>query len=160
MTDIENQTEAVVDETPEIDPIEVIHEADCPSLSGRSTLTYAVGRHKDDGTLHLAITRNSGGGMFCKDWAEGYEIEVIVFDGTELTSKSFQALHPGRSINTAGFVLSALKDLGLIRVHEANTRLHEHVPTTTFEKVVMERIGQAGGGASSVKSKRKSKGTA
>jgi hypothetical protein len=61
---------------------------------------------------------------------------------TELTAKSFHALHPGKSINTGGFVMAVLKDLGLIRANEENTRLHEHVPATTFEKVAMVRMGK------------------
>ena len=39
--------------------------------------------------------------------------------------------------------MAAFKSLGLIRTNAENTRLHEHVPTETFEKVVMARIGQA-----------------
>lgn len=131
-------------ETPiEVDPIEVIFEGECPSLSGRSTLDFAIGRHSEDGTLHLAITGNSGGGMHCKDWAGASAIQDVVLGEGELTSKSFHVLHAGKSINTGGFILAALKDLGLIRANEENTRLHEHVPTTTFEKVAMARIGQS-----------------
>ena len=58
-----------------------------------------------------------------------------------MTAKSFQVLHPGKSINTGGFVMAVLRDLGLIRVNDENTRLNEHVPTTTFEQVAMARIG-------------------
>lgn len=131
-------------ETPiEVDPIEAIYEGECPSLSGRSVLTYAIGRHSADDTLHLSITGNSGGGMHCKDWASASAIQDVVLGEGELTSKSFHVLHAGKSINTGGFILAALKDLGLIRANEENTRLHEHVPTTTFEKVAMARIGQS-----------------
>lgn len=126
--------------TPERDPIEPIYEGECPSVSGRSTLTYAIGRHAENGTLHLAITGNSGGGMWCKDWASASAMQRVVLGETGLTARSFHLLHPGRSINTGGFVLSAIKDLGLIRANAENTRLHEHVPTTTFEQVVMARI--------------------
>ena len=35
----------------EIDPIEEQFTGDCPSISGRSTLTYAIGRHKETGEL-------------------------------------------------------------------------------------------------------------
>ena len=139
----ENQTEVNVEEAPRIDPIESIHEACCPSLSGRSTLTYAVGRHKDYGTLHLRIVANSGGGMFCKDWAAASAIEGIVKGATELTAKSFLVLHPGKSINTGGFVMAVLKELTLIRANDENSRIHEHVPTTTFQQVAMARIGSA-----------------
>ena len=54
----------------------------------------------------------------------------------ELKAQSFQSLHPGRSINTGGFVLAAVRDLGLIRRSDLNTRLHEHVPMATLELLV------------------------
>ena len=139
MNEIDNQTEAEV--AADVDPIEVIYEGECPSLSGRSTLSYTIGRHTEDGTLHLRISDNSGKGMTCKDWASASAIQEVVLGEGELTAKSFHVLHPGKSINTGGFILAVLKDLGLIRANEENTRLHEHVPTTTFEQVVMARIG-------------------
>lgn len=127
---------------PEPNPIEVLHQGECPSLSGRSVLTYAVGRHLD-GTLHFRLVSNDGGGMFCDEWIPAEDIDAIVVGATELTSAAFQALKPGRSTNTAGFSMAAFKSLGLIRTNAENTRLHEHVPTETFEKVVMARMGQA-----------------
>jgi hypothetical protein len=125
-----------------VDPIQTLHQADCPSLSGRSTLTYAIGRHPD-GTMHLRIVANSGKGMWCNEWIEATHIDAVVRGVLELTSSSFHVLKPGRSTNTGGFVMAALKDLGLIRANAENTRLHEHVPTETLEKVVTARMGQA-----------------
>ena len=138
----EIETEAHPDTTPEIDPIEVIHEGECPSLSGRSVITYAIGRHTEDGSLHLAITDNSGGGMWCKDWGSAEAINEVVVGASELKAKSFHVLHQGKSINTGGFVLAALKAMGLIRVNEENTRLHGHVPTTTFQQRAMACMGE------------------
>lgn len=126
----------------DIDPIEAIHKGECQSLSGRSVLDFAIGRHTEDGTLHLAITGNSGGGMWCKDWCSASALQDVVLGEGELTAKSFHQLHAGRSINTGGFILAALKELGLIRANDENTRLHEHVPGTTFEKVVSAHIAQ------------------
>ncbi len=125
------------------DPFEVIYTGTCESLSGRSDLTFVIGRHTGDGTLSLAIAANSGGGMFCKDWVSAGAIQDVVLGESELTAKSFHQLHAGRSINTGGFILAALKELGLIRAKEENTRLHEHVPGTTFEKVVSVAMAQA-----------------
>ena len=139
MTEIDNQTEAEV--AAEVDPIETIYEGECASLSGRSTLSYTIGRHTEDETLHLRISDNSGKGMWCKDWCSASAIQDVVLGEGELTAKSFHVLHIGKSINTGGFVMAVLKDLGLIRANEENTRLHEHVPTMTFEKVVMLRMG-------------------
>jgi hypothetical protein len=129
----------------EVDPIETIYQGECPSLSERSMLDYEIGRHAVDGTLHLRIASNSGKGIYCRAWASASDIQSIVIGATDLTAKSFHRLHSGRSINTGGFVASALKDLGVIRANVENSRLHEHVPTTTFEQVVMARIAESKG---------------
>jgi hypothetical protein len=126
-----------------IDPIEVIYQADTASISQRSQLCFEIGRNSESGTLHLRISENSGGGMWCKDWCSASAIQDVVLGETGLTAKSFHVLHEGRSINTGGFILAALKELGLIRANEENSRLHEHVPGTTFEKVVSAAMAQA-----------------
>ncbi|MBK9682647.1 MAG: hypothetical protein IPO59_04945 [Betaproteobacteria bacterium] len=144
MSDIETPVESpteIPEEVPEVDPIQVIHEGQCESLSGRSTLTFSVGRHPDTGALHLRIVGNTGGGMWCDEWIPGSEIDAVVIGDPELTSRSFQVLKPGRSTNTAGFVMAAVKSMGLIRNNAENTRLHELVPTETFEKVVTALMG-------------------
>jgi hypothetical protein len=137
--------------TPEVDPIEVIYTGECLSLSRRSTLLYAIGRHAEDGTLHLAITGNSGGGMFCPDWVSASAIQDVVMGESALVAKNFLVLTPGKSINTGGFVQAAVKDLGLIRPNAENTRIHEHIPTTTIQQLVNARIS----GAQSVSPKRR-----
>lgn len=121
----------------EVDLIKPMHEGECLSISGRSTLTFVIGQHENDASWHLRIAHNSGKGMWFDGWATAVDIDRIVRGATELTAKSFHALHPGRSINTGGFVMAALKELGLIRANEDNSRLHEHVTTETFEKVAM-----------------------
>ena len=122
--------------------IECLCTAECTSVSGRSTLTYAIGRHPDQ-TLHLRIVSNSGGGMFCGDWASGDRIDALVAGGHELTSRSFHALHPGKSINTGGFVMSALRDLGLIRLNPENSRHHVHVEGMGFAQVALAAVSKA-----------------
>ncbi len=147
MSDIETPVKSsaeIPEEVPESDPIQVIHEGQCESLSGRSTLTFAVGRHPETRALHLRIVGNTGGGMWCDEWIPGSEIDVVVMGDPELTSRSFQALKPNRSTNTAGFVMAAVKSMGLIRNNAENTRLHEHMPTETFEKVVTALMGESG----------------
>ena len=153
----ENQPDIQADAPPEIDPIEEQFTGDCPSISGRSILTYAIGRHKETGELHLRITDNSGKGMWFDGWAPAKDIDAIVKGQDELTAKSFHALHPGKSINTGGFVMAVLKDLGLIRANEENSRLHEHVPATTLEKLAMVRMGKTIEAAPAKPAKRKGK---
>ena len=130
----------------ELSPIQAIHTGECPSLSGQSTLTYAIGRHPEDQSLHLRIVANTGGGMFCEDWSSGEAIDALVQSSTVLISRSMCELHTGRSINTGGFVMAVLKQLGLVRVNAENSRHHELVPGTTFEQVALEAMGQAASG--------------
>lgn len=136
---MENETETSEEN---LSPIEAIYTGECSSLSGQSTLTYAVGRHPEDQSLHLRIVTNSGGGMFCDEWASGATIDALVQSRTVLVSRSMCELHAGRSINTGGFVLSVLKHLGLVRVNAENSRHHEMVPGTAFEQVALEAMGQ------------------
>ncbi len=126
--------------------IEAIYTGECQSLSGQSSLTYAIGRHPEDQTLHLRIVANTGGGMFCDEWVSGAEIDALVQSSAVLISRSMCELHAGRSINTGGFVLSILKHLGLVRVNAENSRHHEMVPGTTFEQVALEAMGQSASG--------------
>jgi hypothetical protein len=137
----ENETAA--NEVEQIDRIEAIYQGECQSLSGRSVLAFAIGRHQEDGTLHLAITGNSGGGMWCRGWAPAIAIQDIVLGESGITAKTLRKLQEGRSINGSGFILAALRELGLVRANEENTRVHEHVPGTTFEKVVSAYMAQA-----------------
>ncbi len=125
-----------------LSPIEAIYTGECQSLSGQSSLTYAIGRHPEDQTLHLRIVANTGGGMFCDEWASGSAIDALVQSSAVLISRSMCELHAGRSINTGGFVLSILKHLGLVRVNAENSRHHEMAPGTTFEQVALEAMGQ------------------
>lgn len=119
---------------------ECIYTGECASVSGRSMLTYAIGRHPDQ-SLHLRIVANSGRGMFCGDWAAGDRIDALVAGEQALTSRSFGVLHPGKSINTGGFVMSALRHLGLIRLNPENSRFHEHVPGMNFAQVAVAAVG-------------------
>ncbi len=154
--EIPADTEA--DALEEIDPIEDLYHGDCLSISGRSTLTFAIGRHKETSELHLRIVENSGKGMWFDGWASAKDIDALVKGSAELTAKSFHPLHPGKSINTGGFVMAVLKDVGLIRSNAENSRLHEHVPATTFEKVAMARMGKTIEAAPAKAVKKKGKG--
>ena len=42
--------------------MKVLKTATCKTLSAKSTLTYQVGVHDD--TIHVRITKNTGGGFF------------------------------------------------------------------------------------------------
>ena len=122
------------------DTIEEIYVGECSSISGRSTLTYAFGRRSADQSVHLRIVKNSGRGICCVDWASASAIDRVIEGKSQLTAKTFRALHPSKSLNTDGFLLAVVKDLGLICVSPLNARHHDHVPGTSCESVLQERL--------------------
>ena len=124
----------------EIPAIKSFYIHDCPSLSGKSTLTYVVGKDAAANSLHLAIVGNTGNGLWFKGWTLTSEIEALVADKQGLTAKSFCNLHPGRSINTGGFILAALSDLGLVQADPFKRNQYEHISKATFEQVVAARM--------------------
>ena len=106
--------ENTVTEAPTLDDlVQVIREGQCPSVSGRSTLTYHLG-HIGAHEHYIRIYDNSGRGMFARDWVDSKQIEGVVAGEGPVTSSAFQELYAGRSINTGGFLMAVLVDLGLL----------------------------------------------
>ncbi len=88
----------------------------CPSLSGRSTLTYEV----KDGLL--MITGNSGRGLFKPTPVSMRAVDDLLTTREWITAATLHQLFKGTSVNTAGFVLAALKDLEVVEPLPENTR--------------------------------------
>jgi len=89
----------------------------CESLSGRSTLTYEVGQTKDG--LMLRITGNSGGGQFNNHWVPLADLQqCLEAQEKPFSTRAVKPLFKGQSVNTAGFLLAALKHLGLLEAKE------------------------------------------
>lgn len=101
--------------------IRVVKTASCPSLSERSTLDYAIGC-KDDKSIYVRLTENTGSGMFSKEWVPLAQIDLLLSaDDKPITSRTIRSLYSG-SVNSAGFLLAVLKDVGLIKNIEENSR--------------------------------------
>jgi hypothetical protein len=111
----------------------VLKEAVCPSLSGRSSLTYHIGCRRDllnkEGSefnegLSFRIHHNTGSGLFSNQWVSVESLKPI-FDKEKsedaVTSASLSAVFAGSSVNTAGFILAVLKAEGLV-VHMPEKR--------------------------------------
>ena len=120
-------------------PIRVLKEGSCPSLTGRSTLGYELGLD-DHSELYLRLVSNTGSGFFSKEWVACSVIEQLITGASELTSTSFKALFPHKSVNTGGFVMAVVKALGLIQTNVGNSRWHQHVTEVTFEQIAIEAM--------------------
>lgn len=109
-------------EAPE-NAIKVIKNGSCPSLSDTGVLSYEVGAD-EAGETYYRITANNAGGFFSKEWVAWTKIYAVYNGQESITSILFRGLFRGKSVNTAGFLLAALKDQGLIQRKEKKSRLY------------------------------------
>jgi hypothetical protein len=116
--------EITVDEDTAAPAMRVLKSGKTTSLSGRSTIGYAVGCNQAKAIL-FRITSNSGAGMFAKDWVSMGDISALLAKVSKITSSSLQDLFIGSSVNTAGFLLSALKSEGLLESSEGDQRSYQ-----------------------------------
>ena len=62
--------------------MKVLKKATCPTISGRSKLTYHVGATLDD-EIHIRIHANDGGGMFSQEWVPFEAIQEVLRNDDE-----------------------------------------------------------------------------
>jgi len=86
--------------------IQVVRSASCPSLSGRSNITYEVGSKGD--SQYIRLSGNSAGGIYCKEWVSMADIQPLLAGSPSIKSKTLKPLYAGRSSNSPGFLLAAL----------------------------------------------------
>lgn len=122
------------------DPFRILKIATCPSLSGRSTLTYHIGckRHGDSteiGTPFIRVYANSAAGLFSHDWVALDVIQQSFADAVgehQITARLLDPLYRGKSANSPAFLFAVLKGAGLIRLVEDTKRLFERVDPGVF----------------------------
>lgn len=113
--------------------IRILKKGSCPSLSGKSTLTYHLGCSPDR-TLYVRVATNTGGGFFSTEWVKFQAIQQALSkpaEGEPITSITLQRLFKGKSVNTPAFLLAVLK--------------HEKVVTPVKGKVRQHGLGNVDG---------------
>ena len=113
--------------------MKILKTAECPSLSGSSTLTYRIGRK--DNEVSIALTGNSGAGIFNKDWIALEEIHSLLANQEQVTSGSLHELFDGRSSNSAGFFVAVLLKEGVLKVSPGNKH-YDLVGQVEYKKIV------------------------
>lgn len=113
--------------------IRVLKTGTCPSLSGKSKLTYEIGCGPSS-DLQVRISKNSGTGYFSKDWVAWDRLTgVLNKNGSKpLTCHTLGPLFKGQSVNTAGFLLAALKNEGLVQPMKDKPRCYELMDAAAF----------------------------
>jgi len=82
----------------------------CPTLSGRSSLTYHITLDAE-AKVFIRIFSNSGGGYFSNEYVAFDRVLAIVEAHSEqlpLTSMDLVPLFSGKSVNTPGYLLAVL----------------------------------------------------
>lgn len=114
--------------------VRILKTATCPSLSGKSKLTYQVG-HDDKAGIQFRITENSAAGAFNQDWFPLKAIEAALdktAKGEPVTAANFMSLFRGMSTNTQFFVFAVLKHEGLVVPSKTKKRSYDRVDSADF----------------------------
>lgn len=101
--------------SPEPTPVRILKIAQCPSMSGQSTLTYHVGR--DHGEILLRVHGNTGGGQFNPDWVPSSALLDSLREypkDREMSAAALRPLFKHRSVNTPAFLFAVLIAEGLV----------------------------------------------
>ena len=101
--------------------IKVLRKGSCPSLSDTGVLDYEIGSD-DAKETYFRVVANNAGGIFSSEWVPWTDIFAVCHNCDPLTSIRLRALFRGKSVNTAGFLMAALKDAGLIERKEGRIR--------------------------------------
>ena len=113
--------------------LRILKSGTCPSLSGKSKLSYefAAGPTSD---LQVRIARNTGGGYFSDQWVKWERLQgVLDKNGAKpITCHTLGPLFKGQSVNTPGFLLAVLKHEGLVQPSEEQPRCYERTDPSAF----------------------------
>jgi hypothetical protein len=115
------------------DAITAAKTGTCPSLSGKSKLTYEFGLD-DKSAWHVRIAKSSGTGYFSKDWIPMEHVQrVLAKNGAKpISCHTLGPIFKGRSVNTPGFVLAVLKQVGLVQTSPDNPRNYQLLDGQAF----------------------------
>ena len=122
--------------------VRILKTATCPSLSGKSKLTYQIG-YDDKVGIQFQITANSAAGAFNQDWFSLKAIEAAldkVPRGEPVTAASFMSLFRNMSTNTPFFIFAALEHEGLVVTSKTKKRCYDRVDSADFRAAMQTLI--------------------
>lgn len=111
----------------------------CPSVSGKSKLTYHIGILGSE--IQLKVHANSGGGFFSEEWVSLSAMVARMGPAAPFTSRVLNPLFTGKSANTPGFLMAVLKNEGLIRPSASKRRCWELGNVEAFRRQVEAMTG-------------------
>lgn len=100
-------------ETQENLPIlRIINAASCPTLTGTSELSYHIAVDAEE-VLYLKLSSNTGRGHFSDEWI-AYKDAKSAFPLGPTSSIPLRKLFKSKSLNSSGFLLAILLNLGIV----------------------------------------------
>lgn len=123
--------------TVNIPTIRILKIGTCPSLSGKTNLTFHLGCDAES-AIHFRIYANSGGGYFNNEWVSAVRIAKALGESTSITSFTLQSAYVGKSQNNGGFMLAVLLAEGLVYRFERQYLIADPAEFNASVKVLME----------------------
>ncbi len=130
--------------------VRVLKIATCPSLSGKSQLTYQIGyavNAAGSGTaeekIQLRVFDNTNIGFFSQEWVPFSVIRgefAKIPDGEPITSFLLHSLYRGRSVNSSGFLFAILKAESLLQPAKDKQRQYDRIDPAGFLAMVRALI--------------------
>lgn len=130
--------------------VRVLKSATCPTLSGRSTLTYQIGSTSDAVSV-IRLKSNTGGGIFNRDWIALPVIRSLLESHPaekQVTSYLLFPLFKGKSANSPAFLFAVLIAEGLITLSGEKPLIYHKGDTEQFfaeVEALMAEDGNASG---------------
>ncbi len=112
--------------SPDATQFRILKKAQCPTISGKSDLTYNIACDPQK-AIYLRVASNSGGGFFSQEWVALKDIQKALSAGSPISAIRLMPLFRGQSVNTPGFLLAVLAAENLIRPLPGKQRVHELV---------------------------------
>ena len=94
-------------------PIRIIKTEKCPSLSGKTTLSYGIGINQQQ-EIFLRILSSSKGGVVNPQWVAMADVVGHLITMPEFASLALSHFFKGRSANNAAFLLAVLAAEGVV----------------------------------------------
>jgi hypothetical protein len=128
-------------ETPQIKvDLRIIKVGQCPTLSGRSTLTYEVGFDATS-KIYFKLIANSAPGYFNSVPVALVDVEKV-FAGVEMVHSYMLRYLAGASSNSPGFVLALLKQEGIVMAMAGESKKYIKGDMAAFKADMQKRIAE------------------
>ncbi len=105
-------------------PLRILKIASCPTVSGKSTLTYHLGCTPES-AIQIRLHGNTGNGFLNQDWIAWTAIQEKLELHSPFTSQVLHALFSGKSLNSPGFLMAVLKAEGVVKASTVKGRCYE-----------------------------------